>query len=124
MARYIFSLLLGALVLATSAQEYTSSSIFAHNDYVHPIPFFSSYVEEVGFIEADIFLQQKNLMVAHTISEIEQDRTLEELYLKPLQKKILYNRGFVYADHEKVVITDDRPKNRRCSNVKCTRKKT
>jgi len=101
MVKYIFSLLLGAFVLTTSAQEYTSSSIFAHNDYVHPIPFFSSYFEQVGFIEADIFLQKNNLMVAHTISEIDEDKTLEELYLKPLQKKIIQNKGFVYPSHEK-----------------------
>ncbi len=101
MTKYIFFLLLSSLVLPTGAQEYTSSSIFAHNDYVHPIPFFISYVEEVGFIEADIFLKQGNLMVAHTLQEIENERTLEELYVRPLLNKIAHNNGFVYTNHEK-----------------------
>jgi len=87
--------------ITTNGQEYTTSSIFAHNDYVHPIPFLTSYYQQVGFIEADIFLQQGELMVAHTRQEISKGRTLEELYLKPLVDKINTHNGFVYATQDK-----------------------
>ncbi|MEO7989399.1 MAG: alkaline phosphatase [Chryseolinea sp.] len=102
MLKFTLSFLLYFIVLITSsAQEYTSSSIFAHNDYVHPIPFFTAYYQQVGFIEADVFLQQNELMVAHTKEEIEEGKTLEELYFKPLEQKIIKHEGFVYANHTK-----------------------
>ena len=104
MLKFTLSILLSSVVLITSiAQEYTSSSIFAHNDYVHPIPFYTAYYQQVGFIEADVFLQQNELMVAHTKEEIEVGKTLEELYLKPLQQKIIKHEGFVYANHIKLL---------------------
>jgi alkaline phosphatase len=104
MIKALFSLLFTTIILITSyGQEYTSSSIFAHNDYVHPIPFYTAYYEQVGFIEADVFLHQGDLMVAHEQHEIDKGRTLEELYLKPLQKKIIQHEGFVYANHTKTL---------------------
>ena len=78
MVKSVFSILLSSIVfIAANAQEYTSSSIFAHNDYVHSIPFLSSYYKQVGFIEADIFLQGNDLMVAHTKEEIKPEKNLE-----------------------------------------------
>jgi alkaline phosphatase len=85
------------LSLNTKAQ-YTSSSIFAHNDYVQPVPFSNAYNHQVGYIEADVFLQQNDLFVAHTLPEIDNENTLEALYLQPLQKKIIENKGFAYPD--------------------------
>ncbi|HPH45880.1 MAG TPA: alkaline phosphatase, partial [Chryseolinea sp.] len=100
MLKFTLLLIVSCVVLITSsAQEYTSSSIFAHNDYVHPIPFYTAYYQQVGFIEADVFLQKNQLMVAHTTDEIEEGKTLEELYFKPLQQKITTHKGFVYANH-------------------------
>ncbi|WP_225000292.1 alkaline phosphatase [Cesiribacter sp. SM1] len=98
----IFCITIFVSALAT-AQVYTASNIFAHNDYVQPVPFYTAYVQEVGYLEADIFLQGKELYVAHTREEIEKDKTLEGLYLKPLQKYISANKGFVYADSGKTL---------------------
>lgn len=84
--------------LFTQAQEYSTSSIFAHNDYVQPIPLFAAYQQKVGYIEADVFLEKNGLLVAHTRAEIDKEKTLEALYLKPLQKIISDNKGFAYAD--------------------------
>lgn len=80
------------------AQVYNSSAIFAHNDYARPIPFHTAYDLEVGFIEADVFLVDAQLMVAHHRHEIEQHKTLEDLYLKPLASKIIEHNGSVYRD--------------------------
>jgi alkaline phosphatase len=104
MIKAAFSLLFIAIsLIAALGQDYSSSSIFAHNDYVHPIPFYTAYYEEVGFIEADVFLHHGDLMVAHERHEIDKGRTLEELYVKPLQKKIIQHDGFVYANHTKTL---------------------
>ncbi|HEY9045125.1 MAG TPA: alkaline phosphatase [Ohtaekwangia sp.] len=96
--RKLFLLL---FVLAASragfSQVYTSSSIHAHNDYVQPIPFFAAYYQQVGSIEADVFLLNNELYVAHTDKEIATDKTLDKLYLAPLAEKIKFHNGGVYA---------------------------
>ena len=72
----------------------------AHNDYEQPVPFFAAYDAQVGSIEADVFLQNGALYVAHDPEDIRPDRTLEALYLKPLQKKIQQNNGTPYSQPE------------------------
>lgn len=70
----------------TYSQENSIHKIHSHNDYEHPIPFWTAYVYDVSSIEADIFLKNDTLYVTHDPSEIKKDRTLESLYLQPLQK--------------------------------------
>lgn len=85
--------------LATcSGQKYGSSTIFAHNDYVRASPFYTAYDLEVGYIEADVFLVDDQLMVAHHAHEIKEGKTLEKLYLEPLVRRIKKNNGSVYQD--------------------------
>lgn len=79
-------------------ENYSASSVFSHNDYLREAPFYEAYLERVGFIEADVFLQRKELLVAHTQEEIAADRSLEGMYLRPLQVSIRRNNGYVYAD--------------------------
>jgi alkaline phosphatase len=86
-----------------TAQEYTSSSVFSHNDYEQKLPFFNAYDHQVGFIEADVFLENNELLVAHSRSELNPQRTLEVLYLKPLQEKIKLNDGNIYPDPAKTL---------------------
>lgn len=78
--------------------KYSSSSVFAHNDYVGPQPFVASYQQRVGFIEADIFLRDGELFVAHSKSEITASRTLDALYLAPLADQAKRNNGFAYPE--------------------------
>ncbi|MDQ4139960.1 MAG: phosphatidylinositol-specific phospholipase C/glycerophosphodiester phosphodiesterase family protein [Bacteroidota bacterium] len=78
--------------------SYTSANVHAHNDYQQPQPFFNAISRQVGSIEADVFLKDGELYVAHEAKEISKDRTLETLYLKPLQAQIRKNKGSVYAD--------------------------
>lgn len=99
MIRYIF--LFVFLWQACPAQRYTSAAIFAHNDYEKPIPFEVAYKANVGFIEADVFLSDENLFVAHERKQIQKDKTLETLYLNPLNKRIEENGGHAYADKER-----------------------
>jgi alkaline phosphatase len=82
------------------AQPYTSSTIFAHNDYVQPIPFFNAYRHQVGYMEADIFLEKGKLLVAHTRDELNSKNTLDSFYLKPLRAKINTNGGYAYANKQ------------------------
>lgn len=49
-------------------------------------------------VEADIFLVEGELRVGHRASELRPGRTLRNLYLEPLAKRIAENRGAVYGD--------------------------
>ena len=90
------------IVLSTTAfsqpAAYTVANAHSHNDYEQPIPLLTAYNEAFGSIEADIFWHNGELLVAHTDSELVLHRTLEDLYLKPLQAFIAKNKGHIYAD--------------------------
>lgn len=89
------------LATCSSPQRYSSSRIFAHNDYEREAPFHTAYDVGVGYIEADVFLEDSDLMVAHHSNVIAEGRTLETLYLKPLLEKVRANEGLAYGDPEK-----------------------
>ncbi|MCC9167871.1 alkaline phosphatase [Pontibacter harenae] len=99
---FLSLVLLFSLQYNLAAQSpYTVANIHAHNDYQQPIPLLSAYYRQVGSIEADIFLRNGELYVAHEQEEIQPDRTLESLYLKPLQKLIQKNNGNPYSQPER-----------------------
>ncbi|WP_114792907.1 alkaline phosphatase [Niabella yanshanensis] len=81
----------------------TTAAAHSHNDYLQKFPFWLAYHEGFGSIEADVFLKEGKLMVAHTAGEIEKERTLETLYLKPLKKVIDQNNGRVYAGSSRIL---------------------
>lgn len=111
MYRYItgFLFLLSTAVFAQTSQPdqpirgYGSSSVFSHNDYLQPVPFYMAYLSETGYVEADIFLEKGKLLVAHTKEEVSMLNSLEDMYLRPLQACIRKNRGYVFADTSKTL---------------------
>ena len=104
MLRYLFFLPIIFIALSASAQtSYTAAAVFSHNDYAQAIPFLNAYQNQVGFIEADVFLRDNALLVAHTEKEIDKNKTLQKLYLDPLKEKIATHEGFVYPDHERTL---------------------
>src|ERR1700754_824385 len=69
-------------------QKYGAADIHSHNDYTRPEPFYHAFNAGVGAIEADGFLRDGILMVAHDSSEIRKTVTLKQWYLDPLQKEL------------------------------------
>lgn len=59
----------------------------AHNDYLHERPLDDALDHGFSSVEADVFLVDGQLLVAHTRSELSPERTLKTLYLEPLRKK-------------------------------------
>ena len=68
----------------------------AHNDYHHKRPLLDALENGFCSAEADIFLVDGDLMVGHTRFELKKGRTLESLYLKPLQERVAKNGGRVH----------------------------
>lgn len=99
MNKLFFSLL---IVLSTAALSqpvsYSVANAHSHNDYEQPVPLLTAYHEAFGSIEADVFWHDGQLLVAHDSTQLALHRTLEELYLKPLQAFVEKNKGHIYAD--------------------------
>ncbi|NUR43949.1 MAG: hypothetical protein HOV73_28100 [Streptomyces sp.] len=68
----------------------------AHNDYEHPRPLFDALDHRFGSVEADIFLVGDQLLIGHTVDDLDPTRTLESLYLDPLAARVKANHGSVY----------------------------
>lgn len=60
------------------------AKVHSHNDYDQRVPFWKAFYAGANSIEADIFLKDGVLYVTHAEDEIIEKRTLEKLYLKPL----------------------------------------
>jgi hypothetical protein len=95
------ALLLGcaALVAAAApaaAQQPVLTRAHAHNDYEHARPLLDALDNGFNSVEADVYLVDGELFVAHTRSAIRPERTLEALYLAPLRERIRRNGGHVY----------------------------
>lgn len=82
-----------------SAQDSARQAILsthAHNDYLHPKPLWDALAAGFQSVEADIFLVDGNLLVAHEKESINPAKSLRQLYLEPLGQLIKQNRGSVY----------------------------
>jgi hypothetical protein len=73
----------------------------AHNDYEHPRPLLDALDHRFGSVEADIYLVDGQLLVAHDPVDLDPARTLEALYLDPLAARVKANHGSVYRGHRR-----------------------
>lgn len=92
----IFALLLVASPLPAAPQPLLLTHAHAHNDYEHPHPLFDALHHGFCSVEADIFLVNGRLLVAHQLSQTRPQRTLQALYLNPLRERVRKNGGRVY----------------------------
>src|SRR5687767_7205871 len=56
----------------------------AHNDYMHTQPLLEALDHGFCSVEADVFLVDGELLVAHDRAACRADRTIDRLYLDPL----------------------------------------
>lgn len=90
------------LSLLTPAQKRVSASnAHSHNDYERPGAFTVAHRAGFGSVEADIHLKDGILYVAHDDVGISKEKTLEALYLRPLETLLKENGGKVYPDKQK-----------------------
>jgi hypothetical protein len=84
--------------LSGIAQQTAAQQIHAHNDYEKPEPLMAAIRHGAGSIEADVFLVNGKLMVAHSQDGIRPGRTLDSLYLNPIARLCQQYNGRVSAD--------------------------
>jgi hypothetical protein len=67
----------------------------AHNDYEHARPLLDALSHGFCSVEADVWLVEGRLLVAHDLHDAKPGRTLEALYLDPLRTRVQQNGGRV-----------------------------
>ena len=84
--RIAFALALFAAPLS-AADPKPLERAHAHNDYEHARPLLDALDQGFCSVEADIFLKDGQLLVAHTVLDLKPERTLQKLYLDPLRQR-------------------------------------
>jgi hypothetical protein len=79
----------------------------SHNDYEQNRPLFDALNCNFKSIEADVYSIGDSLFVAHDFDQIKPGRTLRNLYLEPLRKRIEQNNGSVYGNDEELILFID-----------------
>lgn len=102
MKQILFIALLAISTLA-SAQQVKKSENFghSHNDYNQNFPFYQAYYAGMGSVEADVYLKNGKLLVAHNEEDTDVAKDIKTLYLEPISKVFRENMGRPYADKTK-----------------------
>ena len=79
----------------------------AHNDYEHTRPLLDALDHGFCSIEADIWLVDGKLLVAHERGKVKPDRTLQALYLDPLRERVRRNGGRLYPAGPSAILLID-----------------
>lgn len=80
MRTFLICLLLSAQTI-TFGQQW---KIHSHNDYEQRSPFYAAFGLNFSSIEADVYLINGKLLVAHDLKDVKPERSLASLYLQPL----------------------------------------
>lgn len=106
--RYVPALLLllaGSVLSAAEPQPLAEAH--AHNDYEHARPLLDALDRGFCSVEADVYLVEGRLLVAHDRKNVKPERTLTSLYLEPLRQRIRRNGGRVFRGGPSVVLLVD-----------------
>ena len=79
----------------------------AHNDYEHARPLFDALDRGFCNVEADIYLVDGQLLVAHDRKDVKPERTLSRLYLEPLRTRAGQNGGRIFRGGPTIVLLVD-----------------
>jgi hypothetical protein len=69
----------------------------SHNDYEQDRPFALAYENGFASVEADVYLVEGELLVAHDRKDLRPERTLKSLYLEPIRWACKRNGGWLYS---------------------------
>ena len=105
--RTLVTIACGPFLLAVAHAQSPLDRAHAHNDYEHQRPLFDALDRGFGSVEADIYLVNGALLVAHERDSVSADRTLEGLYLAPLRAWIASHGGSVYVGRPPLTLLID-----------------
>ncbi len=88
----VHKIVLFFLVINTMAAQ-NSPYVHSHNDYSQAVPFWNAFSAGANSIEVDVFLKDNKLYATHSEEDIIEGRTIENLYLEPLQEVVSLGLG-------------------------------
>lgn len=95
-------------------QNISLPNAYAHNDYWHKRPLYDALDKGFTHIEADVYLRDGQLVVAHLLPRLRMHKTLDSLYLKPLAACINgTNHGIACPDYPVMLMIDIKSNSRR-----------
>lgn len=103
-------LLVGSIRLNAAPSASTPTPLpraHAHNDYEHTRPLLDALDHGFCSVEADIYLVDGKLLVAHDRIKVKPERTLQALYLDPLRSRCRQNDGRVHPGGPVVTLLID-----------------
>lgn len=104
----LFLVLLGVgLPVARAESPAPLVQAHAHNDYEHTRPLLDALDQGFCSVEADIYLVDGALLVAHDRPKVKPERTLQALYLDPLLARVRANGGRVHRGGPPVTLLID-----------------
>lgn len=107
----LLPLLLVCFALTSAAQAAAPAKplpqAHSHNDYEHKRPLFDALDRGFCNIEADVYLVGDQLLVAHDPWDVRPERTLQALYLDPLQKTIAERDGAIFPAGQRLTLLID-----------------
>lgn len=80
-------------LLANTIVAQNISYVHSHNDYSQAVPFWNAFSAGATSIEVDVFLKNNTLYATHSEADIIEERTIENMYLEPLQKVVSLGLG-------------------------------
>ena len=112
MVKHILTLVLACLFASPSLAQESKVQVIhrrahAHNDYLHKRPLLDALDNGFCSVEADVFLVDGELLVAHFLVMTRKDRTLKSLYLDPLRERVKSNSGSVHGDETPLTLLID-----------------
>jgi glycerophosphoryl diester phosphodiesterase len=84
------------LIVTVGSGQEPLPKAHAHNDYKHERPLLDALAHGFCSVEADIYLIDGKLLVAHDPGDLRPERTLQSLYLDPLRECAKTNKGHIY----------------------------
>ena len=101
----LLGLLLPGLLAPVASASPTRSDVtplpraHAHNDYEHARPLLDALDHGFTSVEADVWLVDGELRIGHDLADTRPGRTLESLYLAPLEQRTHDNAGRIYPGY-------------------------
>jgi len=95
------------LILASSTFGQTVlTRAHAHNDYEHTRPLLDALEQGFGSVEADVYLVNGDLLVAHNREDVHTERNLEKLYFAPLKRRFEEKKEIVPGLRTLILLVD------------------
>ncbi len=85
-----------ACAVSVISAELPLKQAHSHNDYEQARPLLDALEQGFCSVEADVWLVDGKLLVAHDLKDAKPGRTLETLYLDPLAARVKRNGGRVF----------------------------